>query len=366
MLEASHALREARFLRATEMQVERLQANTAPLARREVELVDRRLDDRDELEGDRASIDLSLERRAEAGFEAIGREIAQGVGGVGIDHLGSLALRRCYHPRDVAGWGSALSWLRLTWRLLAAGFVTFLAFLALTFGLPFRREPRARARYQDRVFQRWSVALLRVLGVRLAWDQPPPEGAHFLVSNHLGYLDIPVLASRIPCSFVAKSEIGSWPIAGPLCRSVDTLFIDRSRKRDLPRVLSEVRRLLDAGRTVAVFPEGTSGSGDGLLPFRSSLLDLPASLGVPVLHAALHYRAPPGWPEARHSVCWWGNAPLLPHLRTLLRLPWVEAHVRFAAAPLAESDRKRLSEGLAAAIARDLEILQRRGGRVPS
>lgn len=251
------------------------------------------------------------------------------------------------------------TWLRLAWRLCALSSLTFLAFLALTFGLPWRREPRARARFQDGVFRWWSRRALRSLGVRLRWDQEPPQGAYFLVANHLSYLDIPVLASRVPCSFVAKAEIAGWPIAGHLCRSVDTLFIDRSRKRDLPRVLAEVRRLLDAGRSVAVFPEGTSGSGDALMPFRSSLLDLPASLDVPVLHATLHYRAPPGWPVARESIHWWGAAPLLPHAVALLQLPWIEAQVLLSPEPLRDADRRRLSERLETAISQDFALLRR-------
>jgi hypothetical protein len=97
------------------------------------------------------------------------------------------------------------------------------------------------------------------------------------------------------------------------------------------------------------------------LPFRSSLLDLAANLDVPVLHATLYYRAPPGWPEARESICWWGNAPLLPHATTLLQLPWIEAHVMLSPEPFRDVDRKRLAERLAAAISRDLALLRTLG-----
>jgi 1-acyl-sn-glycerol-3-phosphate acyltransferase len=254
-----------------------------------------------------------------------------------------------------------MSWLRLIGRVVGLFAVTLWAFVVLDLGLPFRRRPESRARLQDGVFRRWSRGVLWILGVRLTLDGPPIGNANpprFLVSNHLSYIDIPVLASQLPCAFVAKAEIARWPVAGHACRLVDTLFIDRSRKRDLTRVLAEVHRLLAAGRTVTLFPEGTSGSGDALLPFRSSLLDLPAEAHVPVSHAAIHYTAPPGWPVARQSVCWWGNAPLLPHACTLLRLPWIDARVRFSPAPLHDDDRKRLSQALAEAISRDYEILR--------
>ena len=109
---------------------------------------------------------------------------------------------------------------------------------------------------------------------------------------------------------------------------------------------------------MTLFPEGTSGSGDGVLPFRSSLLDLPAESGVPVAYATIHYQAPPGWPAARQSVCWWGNAPLLPHALTLLRLPWIEARVSFSPTALHEPDRKRLTQALEEAINLEYERLR--------
>jgi 1-acyl-sn-glycerol-3-phosphate acyltransferase len=251
---------------------------------------------------------------------------------------------------------------RLAGRGPALVAITGLAALRLVFGLPrMGGDPRRRARLQESVFERWARRVLPILGVRVFWSGETPTGRVFLVANHVSYLDIPVLASRVPCSFVAKAEIAGWPIAGTICRAVDTLFIDRSRKRDLPRVLGEVRRLLDVERAVTLFPEGTTGSGDGLLPFRSSLLDLPASLEGSVAYAVLHYRAPPGWPPSRESIAWWGKAPLLPHALRLLQLPWIEVHVRVAEQAVVERDRKHLTEALESSMARELAVLEGSG-----
>jgi len=249
---------------------------------------------------------------------------------------------------------AALGWLRLLWRL--PGF----AILSLGCSMPLLAAgwlvpAKIHARWQDRVFRFWARLTLRIFGVRLRWEGGAPRPPFFVVSNHLSYLDMPVLARGLPCVFVAKAEIDTWPVIAAASRSVGTLFIDRSRKRDVSRVIEEVRRVLASGRGVVVFPEGTSGSGDEVLPFRSSLLELPATLALPVYHATIHYRTPEGEPPARDVVCWWGGTHLGPHLMRFLRLPRVEASVRVGAEPLTNPDRKALSESLRDAIVRDFE-----------
>ncbi len=127
---------------------------------------------------------------------------------------------------------------------------------------------------------------------------------------------------------------------------MNTIFIDRRAKRELPRVIAEIEGMLGAGQGVVIFPEGTSSAGHEVLPFRSSLLDLPARMGYPVHHATIGYRVPAGETPVHLAVTWWGEMPLGLHLREFLRLPWIEAPLRFGAAAVAEADRKLLAERL--------------------
>ncbi len=237
-------------------------------------------------------------------------------------------------------------------RLVGVAMLSLSAYLAVAAGLGVCAfSPRSRGRWQGKVFHWWGAALMPLLGVRVDWQGPAPATPFLLVSNHLSYLDIMVLGSRLPVVFIAKVEVKRWPVVGHLCRIVDTIFVDRSRKADLRRVLDHARAELGRGRGIVFFPEGTTSSGAGLLPFRASLLDLPASLAMPVWAAAIRYETGAGDPPAHLSVCWWGAAPFTPHLWGLLALRRIHVTVRVAPEPIVAGERKQLAALLQAAVA---------------
>ncbi len=237
--------------------------------------------------------------------------------------------------------------LRAGLRLVAVAFVTLFAYSAAlaarACGLFSRRFA---VRGQGWAYQVWSKALCRIFGVRVSVRGPAPKPPFFLVSNHLSYIDIFVLGTQLPCVFVAKAEIDGWPIFGAICRSVNTIFIDRRSKRKLPQILARIEEALGAGQGVVIFPEGTSGAGDCVMPFRSPLLEFAMSSAEGVHHATINYRAPAGETPTHLAVSWWGDMPLGAHLREFLWLPHVEASVHFGDAPVRGDDRKALTAEL--------------------
>ncbi len=212
--------------------------------------------------------------------------------------------------------------------------------------------PDLQLRVRNAVFLWWGRRISNLIGMRITVEGRPPKGEFVLVANHVGYIDIVLLASQIEATFIAKSSLRRWPLFGWAFRAADTIFIDRGRKKDLLRVLREVHKQLDRGLGIMVFPEGTSGPGEKILPLKPSLLRLAVERDYPVHHVTLSYRAP-GPTPVHELICWWDDTPFLTHLLRLLGHPYFEATLRFGAEPIRAADRKLLAAQLHSAMERN-------------
>ena len=165
-----------------------------------------------------------------------------------------------------------------------------------------------------------------------------------LISNHLSYLDVIVIASITPAVLVAKKEIRSWPALGLCAQMAGTLFVDRERRMHVGTMNDEIQNALDSGVLVVLFPEGTSTNGQGVLPFRSALLE-PAARHVHSLFVGcLQYALDDG--DAGNEVCYWGGHTFFPHMLNLLGKRTVNATVHFAPFDSNVTDRKELARQL--------------------
>jgi 1-acyl-sn-glycerol-3-phosphate acyltransferase len=234
---------------------------------------------------------------------------------------------------------SATAWLSLVWAV----------------GLPFHGGAPRRA-WDARMYRGWASAMLRAAQVRVEIVGTPPPGPCLLVSNHLGYVDIPVLAASSGCVFVSMREIRNWPVFGWLAARMGTIFLQRERKRDLLGALDAMAAALQEGRIVAFFPEGRNGIGDTVQEFWPSLFAAPARLSTPIAWATLHYRTVPGDAPASRAVAW-VNQALPGHLARFLALERVEARITFGAGAVSAGDRKQLALELRARVLERFEPL---------
>lgn len=222
---------------------------------------------------------------------------------------------------------------------------------AVRFGWVYARfGGRPSLAIRSRCLQANCRRLLRVLRADVrATGCAPARG--LLVSNHLSYVDILLLGATAPCVFVAKSDVRRWPVLGPLTALAGTLYIHRERRSDASRMSGEIRRALDDGLLVVLFPEGTSTGGDVVLPFKSSLLGAIEGTKHPLTPAAIAYALRDG--DAAKEVCYWRDMTLLPHLWNLLGKQTLRAEVAFGRTerPGAD-DRKALSIRLHAEVRR--------------
>ncbi|HEY4083370.1 MAG TPA: lysophospholipid acyltransferase family protein [Burkholderiaceae bacterium] len=143
------------------------------------------------------------------------------------------------------------------------------------------------------VVRSWSRNALHVLGVNLQVQGQPFAGAKLLVSNHVSWLDIAAVHSVMPeARFVSKADVQHWPLVGKLVDGADTLYIERTSKRDALRVVHQAADALKAGDTVAFFPEGTTGPGPELLPFHGNLLQAAIATQTRIQPMVLRWHEP--------------------------------------------------------------------------
>jgi len=190
---------------------------------------------------------------------------------------------------------------------------------------------------------------LRVFSATYEAHGPLPR-AGLLVCNHLSYLDVLVLGSLIPAVFVSKSEVKNWPVFGWCARLAGTLFVDRTRRRDVTRMNTEIQRTLAGGNVVVLFPEGTSWNGREIRPFKSSLLEPIVLANYPLSAGRITYALDDG--SVEQDVCYRGDMTFFPHLVNLMTKKQVRARVNFAPIAQPAADRKELARQLHAEVVR--------------
>ena len=155
------------------------------------------------------------------------------------------------------------------------------------------RFPSLDEAAQQRRIAWWAGKMLRVLGLKLNVHGAFEPGPKLIVANHVSWLDIMALHALHPeARFVSKAEVREWPVVRRLADSARTLYLERERRRDALRVVHQVADALRSGHTVALFPEGTTGPGDEMLPFHGNLLQAAISTGAPVQPVVLRYADP--------------------------------------------------------------------------
>ncbi|MCW5647778.1 MAG: 1-acyl-sn-glycerol-3-phosphate acyltransferase [Sphingopyxis sp.] len=238
---------------------------------------------------------------------------------------------------------------RITWRAVAR---LALMVLALLFLIVPHLCYRAVGRPSPMVMAflnaaGWIAGLrIRTTGTRLRRDV-------LFVSNHVSWLDILALGGAARSAFVSKAEVGTTPLVGWLADQNHTIYVQREARREIHNQANDLRNALARGRPVTLFPEGTTGPGDGLLPFRPSLLQavIPTPPRLRVQPVFLDYGA-----EA-NEIAWLDPESGLDNFKRLLarkRPLLLTIHYLESLPDAVEADRKLLAEAARAAIAAEI------------
>lgn len=180
------------------------------------------------------------------------------------------------------------------------------------------------------IIRNWSRDTLHLAGVDVRAIGFPADSERpvTLIANHVSWADIFALNTQRACHFIAKAELRKWPIAGRLLANVGTIFINRSDRKETYRLKRVVHELLDAGETVAVFPEGTTSDGHDVLKFHASLLEpIVASEGEVWVVAIRYFRGRGN--ERTDAAAYIGDMSLLQSLHLIHDSARVVAELHF-------------------------------------
>lgn len=136
--------------------------------------------------------------------------------------------------------------------------------------------------------QFWSRVMLWVFGVKTVLHGEKPK-VGLMMSNHQSYLDIWIIPKYAITVFVAKAEVKKMPLVGWGASVVDTVYVDRSNKESRAATKHEISERIRKGRSVIIFPEGTTGDGNGLLPLKPGMFHVAAEEKFPIIPVAIFY-----------------------------------------------------------------------------
>ena len=154
---------------------------------------------------------------------------------------------------------------------------------------------------RNRITRVWSRVLIALCGARVVASGimaplglqrdgiDPTTTGRLALANHVSWMDIFAINAVLPSRFIAKAEIGQWPLLGVLVSGGGTLYIERGRRHAVAAMNKTVREHLKLGETIVVFAEGTTTDGSVLLPFHSNVIAPALDVDAAIWPVAIRY-----------------------------------------------------------------------------
>ena len=142
---------------------------------------------------------------------------------------------------------------------------------------------------QHKIIQKWLHRSAEIIGIDIQVHGTPAKAPIFVVANHISWLDIIIISSVLPVSFLSKAEIRKWPVIGTLAAKAGTLFIQRGSRNGAAEAVELVKVKLNAGHSVASFPEAKTTDGTSVHVFHARLFAAAIETNTPIQPVALRY-----------------------------------------------------------------------------
>ncbi|MGL5151455.1 MAG: lysophospholipid acyltransferase family protein [Clostridium sp.] len=150
------------------------------------------------------------------------------------------------------------------------------------------KNQKKRADFIHKFTYKWAKFVIKLSGMKLkvfGQDNVPTNETVLFVGNHQSYFDIPLLMNGIdkPKGFIAKDELGSWPLISTWMKLIRCVFMDRKNLRKSAEAIVKGINILKDGYSMVIFPEGTRANGYDMLPFKAGSFKLALKSKVKII-----------------------------------------------------------------------------------
>lgn len=215
-------------------------------------------------------------------------------------------------------------------RLAHVILMTFFATTALLIKQFLRPSDRRKLSNEYRLS--WAQRCVKILGIRIQVTGTPPPNGTVLVSNHISYVDPPIIMATNNCTMLSKSEVINMPVLGWGAKAVDILFVERQKRSSRIESIEVIAKALDRNVSVCIFPEGTTNPLPELLPFKPGIFNLSAKRNCPIYPVAISYSDPDDVEKAEDSM--------YTHYMRCFSKPVIQVEVKFGPAFSSENPRE--------------------------
>jgi len=203
------------------------------------------------------------------------------------------------------------------------------------------------------LIQHWAKRLLRILKIKITLSGEVlkflGKDSYLVVSNHISWLDIPVIFSLKPITFVSATDIKTWPIIGMLAKISGAIFVDRDRKSSLIEVIQAMNQhFKNDKQSICIFPEGITSNGYQVLPFKSNLFQSAFESNKLLLPLSIKYKENN---VITNRTSFHGSTTLLQSFKRVAKSNHIEVDVNIGYPMKPTQSRKDLSVKLQKAIA---------------
>ncbi|TXC78805.1 lysophospholipid acyltransferase family protein [Luteibaculum oceani] len=222
-----------------------------------------------------------------------------------------------------------MRWLRLLFRFFffvtVSLVISILLLLLKILGAPFK--------WLFGIFNLWKNLMKWGLGIKVLTEGKVPKSPGVIMANHRSYVDILLISSKIPAVFVAKASVKNWPIIGWGGNGLSTVWVNRSSKESRAETRAQLKKRLAEGKSVIIFPEGTTIRGPETLPFKPGMFHTVAKAKLPIYGLAIEYENP--------KIAWVDDDLFLPHFFEIFSQKSIPVKIKFSD-PMVNQDGEQL------------------------